>query len=993
MRRFALILGILAGTVSAAAQGIPRAADFSVVCDTLTARCNRRFQVVSRVRIDKIYLRGEALDLYFANSLSDYPWHSEDILWFLSELNTEGEKVLQGYNVGSCMTSGCRLEELETPSITRNGRAPSFHYLVKNSPKLPLVHRIGARKLTRGLEGRHIALWQSHGYYFNEEQGVWRWQRATLHRTVEDMYTQGYVLDYLIPMLENAGACVLTPRERDVQRMESVCDNDSTFIRGDDALVRTAGVYSESGAWEKGGEGFADLKQVYNITDNPFRLGTCRKAACSITPASVARWTPAIPLRGEYAVYVSYGSGRNNCKSAHYTVHHLGGKTEFEVDQRKGGGTWVYLGTFEFSPEGPAFVELDNKGASGEWVSADAVRFGGGMGKIQRGGHISGMPSYVEGASYWMPWAGADSTLREWETDYVCDYATRGSWTRMMRKTKGVPFDCSLAFHTDAGVTPNDSIVGTLSIYTLKCDNSRKFSDGSDRMTSRTYADFVQTQVVEDIRKSYEPKWQRRQLWDRSYSESRTTDVPAMLLELLSHQNFADMKYGLDPAFRFTVGRAVYKGLLKYLSCRYGVSYAVQPLPVQAFSALLNDDGEVQLSWAPTPDPLEPTAAAKGYTVYTRVDDGAFDEGVPVSDPEATMQIVPGHVYSYKVVAWNDGGDSFPSEVLSVGMPVNKRGETMLIVNNFDRVAPPAWIDTPEYAGFDSRLDNGMPYIRDITYIGENYEFTRPLQWESDDAPGFGGSYSDKAGVPVAGNTFDYPSVHGRALLNLGFPFCSMSCKSFCADTTLASRFGALDLICGAQLSTKSGRGAFPARYSVFPEYLQSALRVWARRGGSILVSGSRIATDVWGDVYGVKPDPAAVNSTKEFIAEVLGYRWASSYGTNTGELAGMPFYCEINEHCYAVPHPDGLRNSDSRGSIWLRYGNSGVPAAVKFNAQEHKAVSIGVPLECMEKDSDRERLFREVLEFFGLYGPSEGPGSYQFGFLYFTPANLKVLS
>ena len=357
------------------------------------------------------------------------------------------------------------------------------------------------------------------------------------------------------------------------------------------------------------------------------------------------------------------------------------------------------------------------------------------------------------------------------------------------------------------------------------------------------------------------------------------------------------------------------------------------------------------------------------------------------------MQIVPGHVYSYKVVAWNDGGDSFPSEVLSVGMPVNKRGETMLIVNNFDRVAPPAWIDTPEYAGFDSRLDNGMPYIRDITYIGENYEFTRPLQWESDDAPGFGGSYSDKAGVPVAGNTFDYPSVHGRALLNLGFPFCSMSCKSFCADTTLASRFGALDLICGAQLSTKSGRGAFPARYSVFPDYLQSALRVWARRGGSILVSGSRIATDVWGDVYGVKPDPAAVNSTKEFIAEVLGYRWASSYGTNTGELAGMPFYCEINEHCYAVPHPDGLRNSDSRGSIWLRYGNSGVPAAVKFNAQEHKAVSIGVPLECLEKDSDRERLFREVLEFFGLYGPSEGPGSYQFGFLYFTPADLKVLS
>ena len=54
-----------------------------------------------------------------------------------------------------------------------------------------------------------------------------------------------------------------------------------------------------------------------------------------------------------------------------------------------------------------------------------------------------------------------------------------------------------------------------------------------------------------------------------------------MLLELLSHQNFEDMKYGMDPAFRFDVSRAIYKGKLKYLSSRYGNDYAVQPLPVE----------------------------------------------------------------------------------------------------------------------------------------------------------------------------------------------------------------------------------------------------------------------------------------------------------------------------------------------------------------------------------------------------------------------------
>ncbi len=983
-------MALLLVSLWVSAQGIPRAADFSVVCDTLTQRCNRRFRVKSKVQIDKIYLRGDALDLYFGSGLSDYPWHSDDILWFLSQLNTEGEKALQGYKVGSCNASGCRLEELETPKLTRNGKSPEFLHSVKNVSRIPLVHRTGARKISRGLYGRHIVLWQSHGYYYNEEMDSWRWQRAPLHRTVEDMYTQSYVLEYLIPMLENAGAYVMTPRERDIQRNEVICDNDSSFVRQGDGLLRIAGSYSEEGNWENGGIGFSDIKQEYTIVDNPFRTGTFRKAACSVTPASVARWTADIPQRGEYAVYVSYGNTRNNCRAARYTVHHLGGTTEFEVDQRKGAGTWVYLGTFTFVPGTDAYVELDNKGPQGEYVAADAVRFGGGMGKVSRGGRISGMPSFAEGASYWMPWAGADSTLREWETDYTCDYATRGAWTRMMRKQKGIPFDCSLAFHTDAGVTPNDSIVGTLSIYTLKNENQRRFTEGGDRITSRTYADFVQTQVVEDIRKTYEPKWQRRQLWDRSYSESRTTDVPAVLLELLSHQNFSDMKYGLDPAFRFTVGRSVYKGILKYLACRYGTGYTVQPLPVHAFSAVFQGDSMAVLRWKATADPLETTAKPKGYTVYTRVDDGAFDEGVPVTDCEAQMQIEPGHIYSYKVEAWNDGGSSFPSEILSVGIPQRKRGSTVLVVNNFDRVAAPAWIDTPDYAGFESRLDDGMPYIRDITYIGQNYEFSRPLQWESDDAPGFGGSYIDKAGIPVAGNSFDYPAVHGRALLKLGFPFCSMSSESFSADTTLAALFSTVDLICGAQLSTKSGRGVSPTRYQVFPKQLQEALCVWARKGGNILVSGSRIATDIWGNIYGIKVDTSATESSKQFVQNVLGYKWASSYASNTGDLAGMPFYNEMNEECYAVPHPDGIRNADGRGSVWLRYGSSGIPAAVKFNAEDHKAVSVGVPLECLKNDSDRERIFREAFEFFGLYGTADSPGSYQFGFLYFTPSNIK---
>ena len=94
---------------------------------------------------------------------------------------------------------------------------------------------------------------------------------------------------------------------------------------------------------------------------------------------------------------------------------------------------------------------------------------------------------------------------------------------------------------------------------------------------NRNFADWVQTQVTEDVR-HIAPQWTRRQLLEANYCESRVPVVPSMLIELLSHKNMADMKYGLDPKFRFVVARAVYKGILKYLNGKHAV---VQPLPVE----------------------------------------------------------------------------------------------------------------------------------------------------------------------------------------------------------------------------------------------------------------------------------------------------------------------------------------------------------------------------------------------------------------------------
>ncbi|MGN1233111.1 MAG: xanthan lyase, partial [Candidatus Cryptobacteroides sp.] len=875
----------------------------------------------------------------------------------------------------------------------------------------PLVREEGSRKFSKGLSDRYIALWHSHGRYFEEKTGRWEWQRAPVFTTVEDMFTQSFVLPFLIPMLENAGAYIICPRERDIQNNEVICDNDPSFDGPRPQGLRLAGDFKESGKWPDAGTGFADSKPFYTGNDNPFRMGTSRKTDCVREQGGNAStiWTPDIPERGEYAVYISYTTLPNSSETAHYTVRHLGGETSFTVNQKMGGGTWIYLGTFEFGKGQEGCVRLDNgtpKGCAfrpGTAVTADAVRFGGGMGKIARGPkdspveeyQVSGLPSYAEGALYWMQWAGADTTVtRLHEDDYTNDFADRGPWVSMMTggsrvnpkvEGKGIPVDLSLGFHTDAGLTQNDSIIGTLGIYTLKCDGSRKLPGGEDRMTARVLMHDVQSQVVDDIRKLFEPEWRRRQLWDRSYSESRTTGVPGILLELLSHQNFADMKYGLDPAFRFTASRAVYKGILKYLSSRYNCSYAVQPLPVNSFSAVIRDGGKAVLRWRATKDRLEPTAMPEGFILYTRVDGNGFDDGreieaEPGEDGFWTYEVnlAQGHIHSFKIVAFNDGGKSFPSEILSAGIPESgfDASREVLIVNNFTRVSAPAWFDSIDTAGFDDRLDRGVPYLREINYIGEMYEWRRNKVWTDDDNPGFGGSYTDLAGKTVAGNSFDYPAVHGKSLLRAGYSFCSSSSEAFVRDSSRLHGFRFADIVCGKQVTTPSGPGGrVPDRFQVFPEGLRKSLTSFAMKGGNLIVSGSNIGTDLWDRVYPTPVDSIYQAEGQKFAREILGYRWLTNYGERGGEVIPVKsdkvqmkgqfsFNQNLSDRIYCVETPDGLLPEGKNASVFLRYGNTLIPSAVCNEGAGYRSVSIGFPIETINEEKSMDGLFRAIMEF-----------------------------
>ena len=1010
MKRLLAIISLLVALGLSAHGQSAIVKDFKPVCDSLSTLIKERSTVQGTLKLQAVMKRGSNLDFYFTESLSDYPWYDGDIKWFRSTLKSLFPDNYKKYSLGEIYSKRVAYSNLVTPRLGSDGEPSSTRHRTKNPSRRNIVTPLEGIDFDKGLDGRHIAVWQSHGYYYAEGSRRWQWQRPTMFQTVEDMYTQSYVIPYLVPMLENAGAYVLMPRERDTQRNEVIADNNVTDPRYGIAA------YSEKGKWSDAGTGFAALKPTYIGLENPFKDGTARQAACVQTgkEAATVEWRPDIPERGEYAVYVSYKTVANSTSSAHYTVHHLGGSSDFVVNQKMGGGTWIYLGTFEFGEGSDGYVTLTgetpdgHKFHSGSVVTADAVRFGGGMGNIARAPkgdketmpEVSGMPRSAEGARYSMQWAGVTDELfsqNEEKDDYRDDFMSRGDWVEwisrgsQMNPSKkgglGIPVDLSFGFHTDAGITPDDSLIGTLAIYTLRSDGSQKLPDGESRMTSREFADMIQSQIVNDLRAEYDTLWSRRQIWDRSYRESRTPSAPAMLLELLSHQNFADMKYGLDPAFRFTVSRAVYKGMLKYLSNRYGVPYEVQPLPVESMGVRFGDEGRAVVSWCPAVDGLEPTAVPSGYILYTRIDDGGFDGGMIIDGPAAEgerpsveVEIIPGHIYSFKVAAFNAGGKSFDSETVSIGMPSGPwtaASSAVLAVNNFDRISGPAFIDTPTYAGFDNRLDSGVPHMKDISFIGEMYDFRRQSEYVSNDNPGFGASHSYYAGHAVAGNTFDFAYVHGKAIMEAGHAFFSCSNEAFCSDSTYRKAAWSVDLICGKQVTTVVGSG-LQKRFEVFPASMQEALSAFAAEGGNILVSGAYIGTDIWDQIYPYEKDKAACDAAKRFAQNVLGYKLAAVSGSRTGKVkyfmndkfeelpsSVLEICNEINPHQYSVESPDGILPSGKGASSLMRYADSGITAGVCKEGNGYRTVCLGFPIESLTSEENINEIIGLTLEFF----------------------------
>ena len=815
-------------------------------------------------------------------------------------------------------------------------------------------------KVTRGLEDRHLSLWASHGRYYDTERECWRWQRPTLFCTNEDLYTQTIVVPYLIPMLENAGAVVFTPRERDWQRHEVIVDNDDHA-----SLVK----YIEVGykyPWQTTRQrGFALHHGPYRDGENPFTAGTARmaKATSSKSKYSQISYQPDLPEAGRYAVYVSYQTLENSVDDAHYTVWHRGEKTELRVNQRMGGSTWVYLGTFDFDRGSSQFnrVVLTNQSSRHGVVTADAVRFGGGMGNILRGGQVSGLPRCLEGARYSAQWMGIPNEVYVQRDDYKDDinirskalnYLAGGSCYMPDTTGLNVPLELSLAVHSDAGYAPDGaSIYGTLSICTTDNSGQSQFRSGLSRQASKRLADDLLNNLTADLKAKY-GHWTQRASFDRNYSETRLPDVPSAIIETLSHQSFPDMRYGQDPNFRFTLARSLYKTILRYINRMHGDDCVVAPLTPTHLQVELNSrKGEARLTWQPTDDPQEPSAEATGYVVYTATDHSDFDNGIYVKHSSHTIKLEPGMTYSFRVAATNKGGRSFPSEVVSVRYVPNSYRK-VLVVNDFHRLSSPAIVNNDSLQGFDLDLDPGVSYGRTAGWTGRQTVFNRSLMGIEGET-GLGYGTEELAGMFIAGNDFNYVRTHANAMSSTDYNIASCSVDVVEDGQVNLADYDVVDLILGLEYDD----GHSLVTYKAFTPRLQQQLRRFTQQGGGLLVSGAYVGYDSWHSA-----------TDRQFLADVLKCTYGGKDDSPTDLVSGMgtqfSFYRDLNEQHYAATRPDILQAIDSPSAYATMAYASGYGAAVAYSGSDYHTFTMGFPLECIKSTQQQASIMGAILSF-----------------------------
>jgi hypothetical protein len=553
-------------------------------------------------------------------------------------------------------------------------------------PRMPMsaagLVPVGAQP-NGGLSDKIVYVMGGHGYTANNPgNGEWSFQRSevvisgTQTEMIEDLGNVDQ-MSFLADHLFRAGATVAPMRPVNHQTNEVVLDND-------DAGVTFVGNWSNS------------TSGIYfgSAGDVPYKY-----ASTSATETAHARYRPNIPVAGFYPVYAWTTYGGNRATDQLYRVNHSGGITEVTINHRRVGNGLVYLGTYYFDAGAAGYVDISNRSNSaGSVAIADMIRFGNGMGDINRGGGVSGLAREDEAALYWVEWHVARSqgiALSEYRTEGSTDRdATVGVSPRyseyMNREADGaLPDRALVSYHSNAAGGR-----GVLALHNT--------SHGGTTPNQVAYALALAQEINDDLVAQnglLNPDWHNRgtnvlyEHPDFNYGELNNAyiddEFDATIVEVAFHDELQDTQLMREQYVRDAVARATYQGLVKYFRSVDGDTTPATelPPPVTGVRAVSNAAGSVTVSWVPPVANSYAGGAATGYRIYASVNGYGFDGGTLVNGGDTTSATLTGYdptfPYFFKVVAVNDGGESHGSEVVSA-LP-SGGAKQVLIVNGFDR--------------------------------------------------------------------------------------------------------------------------------------------------------------------------------------------------------------------------------------------------------------------------------------------------------------------
>ncbi len=747
------------------------------------------------------------------------------------------------------------------------------------------------------LSGKTVFLSPGHGWYYSATLGRWATQRGNSYGIIEDHSNGEAVFHHLARYLHNAGANVWPCRERDFNTNMVIIDNDDgppDFETTGDWPTSTA-----AGTWK------GDHYQYH---------------AVSASETAVATYTPSFPESGYYAVYIWTPSASNRSTDARVRVNHTGGTTTHIINMQQDGNTWRFLGLYRFNAgrDGACgSLEISNQGSDPtKYVIADAVRFGGGLGDYVDGGSTSGWPRWEESGRYFGVFMGHTDT----------PYGTVSAMPRYAKwESESWEDSVYVSWHTNA--TGSSAVGHGTDVYVYGPNGPPSpFSQFSGVQGSDTLATYIRDEIVNDLRIAWnDPAWPGDlfSAWFGELNPTYNNEMPSVLIEVAFHDSEVDADSIVDPRFRDLVSRAVYQSIVKWWhreadgpSSTPTPTETLVPEPPTHLSVRNVGDGRVRVAWHTPPfnegDDLLGDAAT-GYLVQISEDGYGFDDGTPTTGLSIDFDdLEAGAIRFFRVIATNEGGQSFPSAIGGVNVQADATSP-VLIVNGFDR------------------MDRFMLLSEDDPYDAD------PLRRER----------------PERMNHYGYIRTFAEAMRFSGVAFDSAANEAVRDLDVPLGDYAAVIWQCGEESS----------RELTFDFTEQVRVEDYLNGGGQMFVSGAEIGWDLVERDHGADFYRSSLKG--DYIADD-----AETYGVTS--VAGSPFVAigtfsfDNGAAIYDVDWPDVVGPFGGSSTALTYVGGTGGSAAVVYDA-DYRLVHFGFPFETITDASIRAAIMTAVLDFFHL--------------------------